>query len=206
MTPNCFGGSHHLLGLWLSFQLFLGAGSQTPGCVSFTPHPPLCICIHMHIDKRIWTCVWHYMMMRTHIFVFVCVCVSALMQNFHMLKLNSDKWTTNNSRLCRQLLLNQPQVLPPSLPSKDGLPCATKSKYSLISFHPVKTHSVPSQSNFCSNKETNSNSSILKWLSVGPLHCNDHLFPFQKNPFPSSLCLMATHGWTLQCYNYLWSC
>lgn len=153
--------------------------------------PPLCIC--MHIYKHILTCVWHYVMMRTHIFVYVCVC--ALMQKYiYMFKLNSDKWTTNNNPR-----LSADNFCSISIKcSSAGPPCPLKMFYltwqsqSIHSYLSLKTHSVPSQSNFWSNIEANSISPlvILKYFSVGALHCIHPLFPSKfgrRNSFFSFL-------------------
>ena len=154
-----------------------------------------------------------------HTSLYMCVCVCALMQKYiYMFKLNSDKWTTNNnSRLSADNFCSISIKC-----SSAGPPCPLKMFYltrqsqSIHSYLSPKTHSVPSQSNFWSNIEANSISPlvILKYFSVGALHCIHPLFPSKfgrQNSFSflfffSSLTWMATHSWTLQCYKCLWSC
>ena len=88
------------------------------------------------------------------VFVHGCIFICAL---------KTDKWTTNHLRLRRQLLLNIKASCTGPCPPEDVGPCTAKSKYSFISFPPVKTRPIPSQS----NKNTNSISSfILKWSNV----------------------------------------
>ena len=181
----------------------MGAGSQTPGCVSFTPTPPT-LHLHAYIQTHINMCMTLCDDENTHLCI--CVCVCALMQkHFCMFKLNSDKWTTNNnSRLSADNFCSISIKC-----SSAGPPCPLKMFYltrqsqSIHSYLSPKTHSVPSQSNFWSNIEANSISPlvILKYFSVGALHCIHPLFPSKfgrQNSFFlfffSSLTWMATHS------------